>query len=162
MVSQIYLIEGLCDNRFSIMPHPNGSDLISEIKNWNSLGIEVVVSLLTPQEQSELHLLKEKELCQSNGILYFNYPIKDEVPDSKRDTIDFINKLKEISDSKQKFIFHCRGGVGRSSMMLALLLSKYGVDCKESFRLISQARGELAPESDEQMLWVKALIKMMS
>jgi len=88
MINSIYKIEGLCDNQFAIMPHPQGGDFFEQsIEEIRLLGYEIVVSMLTSEEQAELELLTEGEVCQNKGILYLNFPIRDEVADSDRQVL---------------------------------------------------------------------------
>ncbi|MAM56414.1 MAG: hypothetical protein CMN25_03680 [Salinicola sp.] len=160
MINSIYKIEGLCDDRFSIMPHPQGGQLLEQsVEEIKLSGYEVVVSMLTRGEQIELELLAEEEVCQNKGILYLNFPIRDEVADSDTEVMQFIDSLAVLQQEKRKIVFHCRGGVGRSSMMLSLLAARLGVEPEASFELITISRGEQAPETESQRQWVTRLSK---
>ena len=160
MPTHIYEIAGLCGNRFSIMPHPQGGDLLeSEIQRFKLDGFGAVVSMLTLHEQEELGLLNERRYCEACEIDYLNFPIRDEIADSDQDTIEFIDTLEILQKGKDKILFHCRGGVGRSSMILSLVAARLGVPPEESFELISKSRGEMAPESCRQNEWVTKLSK---
>ena len=142
------------------MPHPQGGESLAEdIQNLKSQGIEILVSMLTHEEQLALKLENEQRACEDAGISFFNFPIKDEVPNSISETLEFINSLDQHSNEETKIAFHCRGGVGRSSMMLSLLAAKKGVSPEESFKLISDQRGENAPESDVQKQWITSIVK---
>ncbi|MGY0216571.1 protein-tyrosine phosphatase family protein [Endozoicomonadaceae bacterium StTr2] len=153
--STIYTITGLCNDRFSIMPHPRGGELLSsEISRLKQLGFEAVISMLTPEEQQALNLLDEAACCEAAGLVYLNFPIRDEVADSDLATCRFIDQLEQLQQHKHKIVFHCRGGVGRSSMILSLLAARLGVKPEQSFELISHSRGERAPESENQKQWV--------
>ena len=155
MLTPIYEIKNLCNERFSIMPHPKGGEQLEKsIKEIKKQGYEVVISMLTQQEQSELRLDSEKAICEKYGISYFNYPIRDEVADSDVETLKFIDILENVQKQKRKIVFHCRGGVGRSSMVLSLLAARLGVTPQDSFELITKSRGELTPESEAQKQWV--------
>ncbi|WP_110654343.1 protein-tyrosine phosphatase family protein [Salinicola halimionae] len=158
MINSIYKIEGLCDDQFAIMPHPQGGDFLEQsVEQIKLTGYEIVISMLTIGEQAELELLAEGEVCQNKGILYLNFPIRDEVADSDREVMQFIDSLALLQKKKRKMVFHCRGGIGRSSMMLSLLAARLGVKPQESFELITQFRGEKAPETEFQRQWVTKL-----
>lgn len=158
MINSIYKIEGLCDDQFAIMPHPQGGYFLEQgIEEIKVAGYEIVVSMLTSEEQVELELLAEGEVCQDKGILYLNFPIRDEVADSDRNVLQFIDSLALLQKKNRKIVFHCRGGVGRSSMMLSLLAARLGVKPEVSFELITQSRGERAPETEFQRQWVTKL-----
>ncbi|WP_461534931.1 protein-tyrosine phosphatase family protein [Spongorhabdus nitratireducens] len=137
------------------MPHPRGGELLSsEISRLKQLGFEAVISMLTPEEQQALNLLDEAACCEAAGLVYLNFPIRDEVADSDLATCRFIDQLEQLQQHKHKIVFHCRGGVGRSSMILSLLAARLGVKPEHSFELISRSRGEQAPESEYQKQWV--------
>jgi len=143
------------------MPHPLGGEhLTKNIENIKHQGYEVIISMLTHEEQKELDLLNEGQICKRNNILFMNFPIRDEVADSDANTIKFVNDLESVQKLKNKIIFHCRGGVGRSSMILSLLVSRLGVTPKVSFELISKSRGKVAPENEIQKQWVNKLSKI--
>jgi hypothetical protein len=44
---------------------------------WKAAGLDVVVSLLEPDEISELGLRREAELCRAQGIAFISFPIAD-------------------------------------------------------------------------------------
>lgn len=158
MINSIYKIEGVCDDQFAIMPHPQGGDFLEQsIEEIKLAGYEIVVSMLTSEEQVELELLAEEEVCQDKGVLYLNFPIRDEMADSDTDVMQFIGSLALLQQEKRKIVFHCRGGVDRSSMMLSLLAARLGVEPGNSFELITQSRGKKAPETEFQRQWVTRL-----
>ena len=143
------------------MPHPKGGvSLADEVKNWKINEIDIVISMLTLEEQKELDLIKEATLCKKYGITFLNFPIRDEVADSIDKTVAFIDKLEGYLSQKKHFLFHCRGGVGRSSMMLSLIAARLGISPDRSFELISKSRGEKAPESHYQRQWINEIVKI--
>lgn len=160
MINKIYKIKGLCDDQFAIMPYPKGGDFLEQsVEEVMLLGYEIVVSMLTSEEQAELELLAEGEVFQNKGILYLNFPIRDEVADSDSEVVGFVDSLEQSHKKTNKMLFHCRGGVGRSSMMLSLLTARLGVEPETSFELITRSRGEQAPETEFQRQWVARLSK---
>ena len=57
------------------MPRPRGEDwLEDEIQAWRQSGIDVIVSLLTPDELADLDLTAEQELCRANRIKFVSFP----------------------------------------------------------------------------------------
>ncbi len=140
------------------MPPLQGGQLLEQsIEEIKLTGYEVLISMLTREEQAELELLAEGEVCQNKRILYLNFPIRNEVADSDREVMEFIDSLALLQEKKRKIVFHCRGGVGRSSMMLSLLAVRLGVEPEVSFELITKSRGKKAPETAFQRQWVERL-----
>lgn len=159
-IMKIYPINDLFDGRFALAPHPKGGDMLnSEILDIKKAGYSLLVSMLTAEEQESLQLTEEKALCNSNGLSFLNYPIRDEVADSDDATIEFVELVCTELNKHKKVLIHCRGGVGRSSMIIALVLARKGIPLEQVFTSISQARGEKTPESDFQYSWVEQLTR---
>ena len=78
MRPEIYWIDGPWPGRLAILARPRGSDwLIDELAGWKNAGLDVVVSLLTRGEDSELGLSDEGELAQQYGLTFISFPISD-------------------------------------------------------------------------------------
>ncbi len=158
---EIYPIPNLFNSCIALAPCPLGNEkLADEIKSLQQQNYKLVISMLTVEEQEKHGLTAESKQCAIHGITYLNYPIRDEVADSDSATIDFVDKvvthIKQLAND-DKILFHCRGGVGRSSMMIALVMASFGYDVDEVFAKITHARGEHAPETKNQLQWVKKL-----
>src|SRR5437762_6121659 len=97
MRTELYWIEGPWRGRLAIMPRPRGGDwLEDEIQSWRRARVNVVVSLLPPEEVTELSLGDEGELCRANGIQYLSFPIPDRgVPSTTDAFSDLVTKLAE-------------------------------------------------------------------
>src|SRR6516165_8724703 len=95
MRTELYWIAGPWPGRLAIMPRPRGGDwLEDEVRSWRRFGVDVVLSLLTPDEIAELSLADEQELCRANGIQLLSFPITDRgVPSSKQATLEIVTKL---------------------------------------------------------------------
>src|SRR5437879_10868865 len=97
MRTELYWIEGPWPGRLAIMPRPRGGDwLEDEIQSWRRAGVDVVLSLLTPDESTDLSLADEAVLCRTNGIQYVSFPIPDRgVPSSSEAFSALVTKLAE-------------------------------------------------------------------
>lgn len=139
------------------MARPRADDwLESDVDAWKSAGLDRVISLLEPDEVSELGLQVEADLCRARGLGFLSFPIPDRgVPDVKaaREVADTV--ARDIADGRSIAI-HCRAGIGRSSLMAACALVCSGLDAGEALRLIAEARGVSVPDTDEQRDWVIA------
>jgi hypothetical protein len=64
--------------RLGVLPRPRGGDwLEDEIKSLKSMGVEVLVSLLTAEETAELDIDKETDFCAAANIDFICFPIAD-------------------------------------------------------------------------------------
>jgi len=74
--------------KLALAARPRGGDwLAEEVAFWKSAGIGAVLSLLTPEEERELDLVRmreeEKKKTEGLGLEFWSLPIEDrQVPDS--------------------------------------------------------------------------------
>lgn len=155
----LYSVQGLSTGKVSIMARPRGGDwLFDEIKDLHSSGVDVLVSLLTDAEVSELDLVEEAACCQSQGINFISFAITDlSVPPFSEQTFQVLRQLKAYLSEGKHITFHCRAGIGRSGLMAASLLVLTGFTPERAFDLLSQVRGHSVPETAEQRAWAVAL-----
>ncbi len=115
----------------------------------------MLVSLLTDDEVHDLFLQEEAAACKHAGIEFVSFPIQDlKAPPSIPETARFVRDLKRKIDSGGTVAIHCRGGIGRSSVIAACVLALEGVPSEVAFDRISIARGWEVPNTGEQREWV--------
>jgi hypothetical protein len=116
----------------------------------------LLVSLLTPDESRELQLEMEEKLCQDVGIDYQLVPIPDRgVPSNMRNLAGLALRWAKLLENGTNIIFHCRQGIGRSAMMVALVLVTCGMEVDFAFQIIEKARGRPVPDTEKQRAWVE-------
>ncbi len=154
----VYWLDGPWPGKLAILARPRGGDWLSdEVAGWKEAGVDVVVSLLTRSEGSELDLINEHELVQRNGLRFINYPIADySVPASKKDIRQLVSKLEAWLVRGKSVGIHCRQGIGRSSLVAACVLLTSGESPGTVFQHITRARGRPVPDTSEQRDWVTA------
>lgn len=153
------------NENLGIMPRPLGGDyLMEEIKYWKKLEVNTVVSFLTDEENEELGLEYERMDCRKEGFDFIKFPIENhQVPDSYLKTKELVNSLIDKINQNNKILMHCRGGIGRVSIISASILSiLQNVSVKQSFENISKIRGLDVPDTDEQIIWTENFIEKMS
>jgi len=142
-----------------ILLRPRGGDwLADEVRSWRAAGLDVVTSLLAPEEVAELELQEEEARSREEGIEYHAFPIADYgVPRSQRDLAELVSRLEAALEAGKNVGVHCRQGIGRSSLLVASVLVSAGADPDEAFRRIEKARGRPVPDTIEQREWVARL-----
>ena len=152
----IYWIEGPWRGKLAILARPRGDDwLEDEVEGWKRAGLDVVVSLLTSGEASELGLTREAEIVNGIGITYINFPIADyNVPASKLPVQQLAAELNDQLSHGACIGVHCRQGIGRSSLVAACVLVTSGESPQTAFEHIERARGRSVPDTAEQKEWV--------
>ena len=86
-----------------------------------SNNVKIFVDLTTDDEKLSLDKYYEK----LNNITYINYPIDDrKIPNDIKSFSIFITRLRNIINNinNEKIYIHCRGGHGRSGIVVACLL----------------------------------------
>ncbi len=164
MKTELHWIEGPWPGRLAISSRPRGGDwLEDEVRSWQQAGLDMIVSLLTEDEITDLELTQEAELCQAHGLQFLTFPIVDRgVPSSRRATLDFVRKLEDALAEGKNLVIHCRQGIGRSALIAACLLVLSGTDPETAFRRVSAARGVSVPETPEQRKWVMDFARGMA
>jgi len=155
----MFPIPGPWRGRLAISARPRGGDwLEDEVRGWRRAGIDTVVSLLEPEEASELGLDAESAAADAHGIRFVPFPIADRsVPDSPGTAVRLLRDLNYALESGDSIAIHCRQGIGRSALIAAGLLVAAGVDPGSAIRTVAAARGLAVPETAEQRRWIEEL-----
>ena len=153
----IYWIEKNGKTNWGISPAPGGGDkLQEELQGWHSLRVHTVVSLLTNEEVNELDLQEEEQLCRKYMFEYIQFPIKDMgVPHDTAGISALIEKLNFRLETANTVLIHCRGGIGRSSIIAGALLLRRAHTLENAMKKISEQRGCEVPETEGQKQWLK-------
>lgn len=164
MLPTIYSIDGPWKGRLAIVPRPRGGDwLEDEVQAWRDGDLDVIVSLLTAGEATELGLNDEAQQVQANGLQFLQFPISDySVPPSLEGASAFIEGLDEVLSTGKNVGIHCRQGIGRSGLIASALLVRRGVGHEEAWERVARARGRSVPDTEEQREWVSAFAHYVS
>lgn len=159
MTPNLYWIPGPWRGRLAISARPRGGDwLEDEVRGWRAAGIDIAVSLLEPEEESQLALSGEGRIAGAQGIRYLSLPIPDRgIPTSMSPAISLLAELGEALDQGKNVAVHCRQGIGRSALIAVSLLLATGLDPASAIRTVSVSRGLPVPETGEQLAWLHAL-----
>jgi protein-tyrosine phosphatase len=152
-----FWVETGTEVRVAIVPRPRGNDwLADELSQMKAAGVDVLVSMLQPAEAAELGLSAEAELCAAGGIEFRSFPIPDrETPPSTAAFAEFLKELQAQVHAGRSVAVHCRASIGRSSLLLAALLTAEGLTPDDAFKRLASARGVQVPDTLDQILWVE-------
>jgi protein-tyrosine phosphatase len=163
MRTELYCVPGPWPGRLAITPRPRGGDwLEDEIQSWRSSGVDVVVSLLTPDETADLNLEEEAKLSRANGLQFLSFPISDRgVPLSREAFSDLVMRLaQQLADGKYIAV-HCRQGIGRAALVAICLLIFSKIEPEAAVQQVTAARGCSVPETPEQRRWIADFAKSL-
>lgn len=161
MTANLYWLPDSWPGRLAVGPRPRGADwLEDEIAAWKRAGVNVVVSLLTDGEESDLGLMAEAEATQSRGLAFISFPFPDRgVPDNVEGVTRLAEELSAGLWAGKNILIHCRQGIGRSALVAASVLDLLGRGAEDAIQQISQARGLPVPETPEQRRWIEGFAR---
>jgi protein-tyrosine phosphatase len=156
MRTKVFWVDGPWRGRLGILPRPRGGDwLRDETAAWREAGVDVVVSLLEPEEAAQLVLEDEAVAAAASGIAFRPFPIPDRgVPASKDAVAELAREVVDALKEGRAVAVHCRQGIGRSGLIAGGVLVAGGLDPTKALETISQARGLEVPETEEQRQWL--------
>ena len=154
--TKLYWVDGPWTGKLALAARPRGDDwLEDEIIAWRRMGADVVLSLLTPEEEQDLGLANEGRTARDNGIEFLTLPIPDrQVPNSETELTAVLESLNARLSSARNVVVHCRQGVGRSGLVAACLLASKGLATQSAIDRVTAARGVSVPETPEQREWI--------
>lgn len=144
----------------AIVPRPRGGDwLQDEMVAMRAAGIDVVLSTVETAEARELGLQQEEAEARSAGIQFVSFPIPDRGTPADMEAFDrLLQSLEQAMLEGKRVGVHCRGCIGRSSVIAASLLVRSGTKHVDAWRQIGNARGTSVPDTAEQRAWVETHI----
>lgn len=155
-LDDVFWIEGSPPVGLAIVLCPRGDDLLrDELLRYKQNGVEVLVSLLDPNEAFWLGLGEEGPFAEAAGMHFLSYRILDVHVPADVDTFRaFVAGLADRLRSGERIGVHCRGSIGRSTVTAACTLIHLGWNAKEALRAIQAARGCVVPDTTEQLRWI--------
>ena len=139
----------------ALSPAPRGgAALAADVAELVAASVTDVVCLLPDGELARLGLTDEPDLLARNGIRVHRLPVPDfgvPVPEVAAVLADAV--AARLADGAH-VVVHCRGGVGRSSTVAALVLLREGLAPDDAWRVLAQARGRRVPDTAAQERFV--------
>lgn len=155
-VNAVFWIEGNPAVPLAIVLCPNGGSVLQdELREIARSGVQILVSLLEPDEADWLGLSEESALAGQLGMHFLSYPIQDvHVPANESTFRTFVSALADRLRAGERIGMHCRGSIGRAPLTAACILIHLGWDAKDALAAIQAARGYVIPDTTEQLRWI--------
>jgi len=146
----------IADTGLAIVLRPRGGDwLESDLERIRMAGIQTIVSTIEPWEARELGLAQEGPTVERMGMHFISYPLRDRsVPTDRENHLQFVLGLAKRLKSGEKIGIHCRGCIGRSTVVAASTLITLGWSGENALSQIEAARGCSVPDTEEQRDWI--------
>jgi protein-tyrosine phosphatase len=136
------------------VPSGRGSVPKGKVRGLRRLGVDVLVSAQTDSERVECDLVDEERVATAAGLRCACFPIEDRTVPVTAAAVAFVQPLHAMYRQGADVVFHYWAGIGRSSLLAALLLGMDGVEPAEAWRLIAAVRGLPVPDTWEQEEWL--------
>ena len=120
------------------------------IREW---GAGVVVTLLEDHEFELLHVRQLPDSVRGRGMFWLLLPVKDvAIPDDRFTAVwaDAVLMLCEVLRAGKNLLIHCRGGLGRSGLVAALLLRESGETALAATERVREVRPGAIETSDQE------------
>ena len=143
-------------SRLAFLLRPRGGEwLQADLEIARNEGIDVLVSLLTPDDNEELGLTEEGRIARQLGMTFVSYPIPDRcTPFDLASFRALVADLRDKVRAGMSVAAHCRGCIGRATVLLASVMIALGWEATSALRLIERARGFTVPDTPEQLEWI--------
>jgi len=160
-VHEVFWIGETNDDRgltLAIVLRPRGGDwLPDEIQRLKLNGVQTIVSMLEPWEAETLGLALEGSVAEQSGLSFLSYPIPDrQTPSDLSAFRRFAASLAERVRGGERIGVHCRGSIGRSTVMATAILVHLGWEPRQALMDVALARGCPVPDTEEQRDWILA------
>lgn len=132
--------------------HGVTSDL-QVIRQW---GADAILSLVEEEELQHLQVPDLGDAIQRAGLIWYHFPVPDfgvPNPGSMKRWEQMSAQFHRLLARGEELLIHCRGGLGRSGTMAALLLIERGESCTRAMEIVRSARpGAIETSAQESFL----------
>ena len=155
----IHWIEREGPGRLGVMARPGRHSALEEdLGKVAEEGVDVLVSLLTPDDVREFQLEDERVIAHRLDLDFKSFPIADRAtPPADSDADDFLRSRLDDLNQGKTVVFHCSSGRGRTGLMAGGLLVMEGLDPDHALSRIRGHRLTPVPDTKEQTQWVRDL-----
>lgn len=128
---------------FTPCPGTKSVTLTSAVTQLKSAGAQAVVTLMYDSEMAKYGASHLPQECHSQGLKWFQFPISDDDAPNQDFYSSFhegISQLLSILENKGTIAVHCKGGSGRTGLVIALIMVELGYDKTEITQKVQTIR----------------------
>lgn len=128
---------------FTPCPGTKGATLADSIAQLRAAGTDVVITTMFDAEMEKNQVSQLPTVCENNNIAWYQLPIEDdEAPDANFESQWLLYKTAILAAAQEKktIAVHCKGGSGRTGLVISLILLGLGLDSQKVKRDIQTMR----------------------
>jgi len=128
---------------FTPCPGKKEATIAESVTTLKQAGTNVLITLMFDEEMTKNNALSLPAECADQGIEWLQLPIADdEAPNSAFEAPWLIQQDTILSVLKNKgtIAVHCKGGSGRTGLMIGLILLAYGFSSEEAIAKVKTLR----------------------
>lgn len=116
MRKELYWLDGTWRGKLAVAPRPRGADwLKDDIAGWKRSGIDTVLSLLTPVEETDFDLSDEAGAARTQGMEFISFPIPDrQIPSSEAKFAEVLETVARNLSAGKNVLVRCRQELGEA------------------------------------------------
>ena len=132
-------------------------DLDKDLRVILDWGAEALVSLVEEHEFSLLGVPEFRERLENHSLRWFHLPIIDVSTPGDRFEKAWAqqgNVIRGVLAHGGKVVLHCRGGLGRTGLLAARILTEFGMDASQAIAKVRRARpGAIETKEQEKHVY---------
>lgn len=128
---------------FTPCPGTKGVDLTTSVKQLKNAGAQAIVTLMYDAEMKKNEAETLPNACNEQGIKWFQLPILDDDAPNEDFATAFkchLDDLLSILRNQGTVAVHCKGGSGRTGLVIGLLMYELGYDKTEIINQVQKVR----------------------
>jgi protein-tyrosine phosphatase len=128
---------------FTPCPGTKEVGLQESLEQLVAAGAAAIVTLMPKDEMQRNAVVDLPELCRQLDLEWFHLPIEDDHAPEEEFTDAWAiarNKIHKLLDDGKSIAIHCKGGTGRTGLVIALILVERGVSAEEARAQVQSVR----------------------
>lgn len=116
---------------FTPCPGTKGVSLEDSVAQLKAAGTSAILTLMYDEEMIKHNAQSLLDACKAHEIEWYQLPISDDDAPNQDFELPFkqhLSKLKQVLTEKSTIAVHCKGGSGRTGLVIALLMLELGLD----------------------------------
>ncbi|KZN49760.1 phosphatase domain-containing protein [Pseudoalteromonas luteoviolacea] len=130
---------------FIFTPCPGTKDvgITESVTQLKGAGTDAIITLMYDSELLKNNAQSLAQVCKEQNVKWFQFPLPDDDEPNQDFVNAFNNHIEEvfsILESKGTVAVHCKGGSGRTGLVIGLLMKRLGYDHADVLQQIQTLR----------------------